>query len=346
MVSLGKKDKCTADTYRQAGGGLARWLVKSSVTSANLDFDPVLESGVLGAGPAFLEGLLLGSYQFNRHKKIDEALQRIELSVVSKQPGTRALIGRSSVVAGAVNLARDWSHEPANVINPVTLAERITVMAEQDHLKITVLDETALGTMQAGGILSVGKGSTTPPRLIVLEYAGNQPDANAKPVVLVGKAITFDTGGYSLKSVESIQGMKGDKCGGITVVAMLHLASQLKLRNPIIGIISAAENMISGEAYRPDDIIHMLSGKTVEIISTDAEGRLVLADALTYAQNTFNPHAIIDLATLTGGVVVALGHVRAGLMSNNDDLAANYSAPAKLLTNGSGACPWMRISPN
>ncbi len=147
------------------------------------------------------------------------------------------------------------------------------------------------------------------------------------PTVLVGKAITFDTGGYSIKGKDGIVGMKYDKCGGVTVLAALQAAAALKLPAPLVGIIAAAENMVSAQAYRPDDIITSLSGKTIEIVSTDAEGRLVLADALTYAQQNYQPRAIIDLATLTGGVVMALGRARAGLMSNNDELAmALYQA--------------------
>jgi leucyl aminopeptidase len=145
-------------------------------------------------------------------------------------------------------------------------------------------------------------------------------------VILVGKALTFDSGGYSVKNSESIQGLKYDKCGGITVAATLLAAAELKVPTPVIGIIPAAENMVSGEAYRPDDIIKMLSGKTIEITTTDAEGRLVLADALTYAQKTYKSSAIINLATLTGGVLVALGRVRAGMMANNDELAEKLFA--------------------
>jgi len=228
-----------------------------------------------------------------------------------------ALLARIAAITSAVNLARDWAHEPAHIINPLTLAERLIVLAEHDHLKITILDEKDLEKIGAGAILNVGKGSATPARLIMLEYPGQNPDPGVKPVVLVGKALTFDSGGYSIKSTEGIQGMKYDKCGGMTVAATLHLVSQLKFKNPVIGVIAAAENMISGAAYRPDDILRTLSGKTVEIISTDA---------LTYTQNTYQPKAIIDLATLTGGVVVALGRVRAGLMSNNDELAAQLFA--------------------
>jgi leucyl aminopeptidase len=185
---------------------------------------------------------------------------------------------------------------------------------------VTVFDETQLAEMGAGGLLSVGKGSASQPRLIVMEYTGKGGQPDAKPVVLVGKAITFDTGGYSMKDVTGIQGMKYDKCGGVTVAAVMQAVAELQLDLPVVGIIAAAENMVSADAYRPDDILTMLSGKTVEIISTDAEGRLVLADALHYAQQNYQPRAIIDLATLTGGIVTALGRVRAGIMANNDDL--------------------------
>jgi len=231
------------------------------------------------------------------------------------------IVQRCQKICAAVNLSRDWAHEPANIINPLTLTERASAIAKQYNLGCTVLDEKQLDAMGAGAIVAVGKGSATPSRLIILEYPGNNPPSGAKPVVLVGKALTFDTGGYSIKDTANIQTMKYDKCGGLTVIATLRAAAELKLETPVIGVIGAAENMISGEAYRPDDIIRSLSGKTIEIISTDAEGRLVLADSLTYAQQKFQSRAIIDLATLTGGVVVALGRNRAGLMSNDDRLA-------------------------
>ncbi|HNB53345.1 MAG TPA: hypothetical protein PK530_15445, partial [Anaerolineales bacterium] len=170
----------------------------------------------------------------------------------------------------------------------------------------------------AGEIVAVGKASDPPSRLIVLEYPG---DGQANPVVLVGKAITFDTGGYTIKTREGMVGMKYDKCGAMAVIGLMQAAAQLKLSTPVVGIIAAAENMIAGNAYRPNDIITTLSGQTVEIISADAEGRMVLADALTYACRSFQPRAVIDLATLTGGVGVALGEVRAGLMANHDALA-------------------------
>jgi len=155
----------------------------------------------------------------------------------------------------------------------------------------------------------------------VLEYPGEDDQHDQQPVVLVGKAITFDTGGYSIKNGEGIRGMKYDKCGGIDVLATLMAASELHLKQRVVGIIGAAENSISGNSYKPDDILRTLSGKTVEIISTDAEGRLVLSDCLAFGQKVFHPRALIDLATLTSGVITALGRVRAGLFSNNDPLA-------------------------
>lgn len=321
VVSLGSADKATTETVRRAGGGLGKWLVKHHAARVDLDLDSLTASGIEDAASAALEGVRLGAYKFVRYKKVEEPAfeVRVTMRSVSGPEQSQALIERAIIVTDAVILARDLSHQPANVINPVTLAEEARAVAERCNLGFTVLDEARLAKLGAGAILAVGKGSQTPPRLIVLEYPGTDPQA--QPVVLVGKAITFDTGGYSIKDTSNIVGMKYDKCGGVNVLAALQAAAGLKLKTPVIGIIAAAENMISGEAYRPDDILTAMNGKTIEIISTDAEGRLVLADALTYAQRNYQPRALIDLATLTGGVVVALGRVRAGLLSNDDQLA-------------------------
>jgi leucyl aminopeptidase len=232
-------------------------------------------------------------------------------------------IKKATIAAEAVNMALEWSHEPPNVINPVTLAERVQKVAAEVGLKCTILDDKQLDAMGAGAIVAVGKGSNTPSRLIILEYAGK---TGGKPVALVGKSLTMDTGGYSLKSSDNIVQMKYDKSGGMAVIATLVAVARLGLATPVVGVIAAAENMISGGAYRPDDILKALNGKTIEILSTDAEGRLVLADALTYTERTFAPRAMIDIATLTGAVVVALGSVRAGLLSTDDGLAEALSA--------------------
>ena len=327
LVSLGKAENFSLETVRRAGGALGKWLSGSGAEELAINVDSLQAAGKEYAqfdlAEAVLTGLTLGSYRFDRYKKQDEDATYVTVGLLSegKPLVDEKLVERVIAITQAVIFARDLAHEPANVINPVSLAERAQQVAEQAGLTVKVFDEQQLADMGAGAILAVGKGSRSQPRLIVLEYPGYEPEPGAQPVVLVGKAITFDTGGYSIKSTEGIVGMKYDKCGGVDVLATMQAAAALKVKTPLVGIISAAENMISAEAYRPDDIITTMSGKTVEIISTDAEGRLVLSDALTYAQREYQPRAIIDLATLTGGVVVALGRVRAGLLSNNDELA-------------------------
>lgn len=270
-----------------------------------------------------MEGLLLGGFTFEKYKSsTKQNTCRVHLLAAKESKTLRSEVERAVIISEAVNLSREWAHEPPNVINPISLAERVSKLAVEAGLKFRVLDDKQLEEMGAGAIVAVGKGSVTPSRLIVLEYPGR---TKVKPVVLVGKSITFDTGGYSIKPGEGMVGMKYDKSGGMTVIAALVAAARLGLKKPLVGVIAAAENMISGGAYRPNDIVKAMNGKTIEIISADAEGRLVLCDALGYAQKEYQPRAIIDLATLTGGVVVALGSIRAGIMANNDALAEALS---------------------
>jgi len=323
MVSLGKAEKIILDTYRQAGGKLADWLVKHPTRQASLDAEPIGSAELA----AFCEGLLLNAFRFERYKQKD-AVDRctIFIRAANRLVETTRIVAHANLLIEAVNLQRDWAHEPANRINPVSLAERAVELAETLGIQCTILDDQQLNAMGAGAITAVGKGSQTPSRMIVLEYPGKGKGVGNLPVALVGKAITFDTGGYSLKDTINIREMKYDKCGGLNVLAIMKAAVDLQLETPIIGVVCAAENMISGGAYRPDDILTSLSGKTIEILTTDAEGRLVLADGLTYVQRNFKTRVVIDMATLTGGVVTALGRVRAGLMSNDDDLCAQLSA--------------------
>lgn len=319
-LSVGEKDKVTLETFRRAGGSLAKWIAKNKVTELGIDPASFLDFKPDPAQIAFAlaEGLLLGSFRFDKHKSKDDELT--PATVYFLDESLQPTLERAAVICEAANLARAWAREPANVINPVSLAERVQELAREVGLKCTVLDDKQLAEMGAGAIVAVGQGSANPSRLIVLEY---QPSvkSEAKPVVLVGKAITFDTGGYSIKTTQGMVGMKYDKCGAMAVVGTMVAAAKLNLQLPLVGILAASENMISDIAYRPNDILKTLWGKTVEIISTDAEGRLVLCDALAYAQKNFDPRAVIDLATLTGGIVIALGSNRAGLFSNRDELA-------------------------
>ena len=322
VVSLGQKEKINLETFRRAGGALAKWLTKNKVKEAAIETASFTDYGPAPDEIAFalIEGLLLGSFRFDKHKsKKDEP---VPATVYFLDEALQPTLEKAAIICEATNLARAWAHEPANVINPVSLSERVQELATEVGLKCTILDDKQLAEMGAGAIVAVGKGSATPSRLIVLEY---QPaadrEAEAPPVALVGKAITFDTGGYSIKSTDGMVGMKHDKCGAMAVLGAIVAAARLKINTPVVAVLAAAENMISEVAYRPNDILKTLSGKTVEIISTDAEGRLVLCDALAYAQQQFKPRAMINLATLTGGVVVALGSTRAGLFSNNDELS-------------------------
>ncbi|MFQ5461782.1 MAG: M17 family metallopeptidase [Phycisphaerae bacterium] len=312
------------------GASLGRWLVAHRVRRAVVDMTPVARSGIDGATEAFCAGLVLGSFRFDRYQ---EKAKSGQVTVILKVPrltaADRTSIRTAVTIAEATNLAREWGHEPPNMVNPVTLAGRCEELAQDAGLGCTVYDDTQLADMGAHAIVQVGVASPTPSRLIILEHAGSPDKKNARPVVLVGKAVTFDTGGYSLKDKTGIVGMKYDKCGGMAVIATLKAAAQLKLPTPVVGVIAAAENMISGEAYRPNDIVTTMSGKTVEIISTDAEGRMVLADALTYAQKEYKPRCIIDLATLTGGVVVALGGVFGGLFCREAALSERLLASAQ-----------------
>lgn len=320
VLSVGSPEKINLETFRRAGGSLAKWLAKNKVTEAAIETGSFSDFGFAPDQIAFAlaEGLLLGSFRFDELKsKKDEPSSA---TVYFLDESFQSTLEQAAIICEATNLTRAWAHQPANVINPVTLAERVQNLAQEVGLKCTVLDDQQLEAMGAGAIVAVGKGSSTPSRLIVLEY---QPPAekDAQPVVLVGKAITFDTGGYSIKTTLGMVGMKYDKCGALAVLGTMVAATKLKIGTPLVGILAASENMISNISYRPNDILKTLSGKTVEIISTDAEGRLVLCDALAYAQQNFKPRVMIDLATLTGGVVTALGSVRAGIMSNNDELA-------------------------
>jgi len=324
MVSVGVSEKLNISTLRKAGRSTAKWLLDHKAASAGLKATDFNHLGIDNALDAFCEGLLLGAFRFNRHKSKPGDLNSVVVQVLidGDNPGLQTNLAQVSDIASGVNLAREWSHEPPNVINPVTLAERAKSLASETGLNCRVFGVDELTEMGAGAILSVGLGSKTPSQMIMFEHPGSGAGVGTPPVVVVGKAITFDTGGYSLKPTKGMVGMKFDKCGGMAVAGIMKAISDLNLPVPVIGIIAAAENMISSYAYRPNDIITSLSGKTIEIISTDAEGRMVLADALTYASTELGPRAIIDLATLTGGVVTALGKIRAGLMSNDDALAA------------------------
>src|SRR3989344_4617603 len=223
------------------------------------------------------------------------------------------------IVAEGTLFARDTANLPPNECSPSTLASITKSLSSKNKLKCKIFSKNELKQKKFGGISAVGQGSKNEPKLIILEHSKGR--RNDKPVVIVGKAVTFDTGGISLKPGDKMDEMKFDKCGGCTVLGIMKAVSELKLPINVVGIIPSVENMPSGESYRPGDIIRLYSGKTAEILNTDAEGRLILADALSYGIKQYSPKSIIDFATLTGACIVALGNNVAGLVSNDHKLA-------------------------
>lgn len=326
LVSLGDSKKLTPHELRRAGGTAARWLINENLSSATLWIDGLTATGIEQAVAEWTLGMALAGFRFAEFKEPDTKVpEKVRVQVRAGEPGhlDRIMpeVRASLTLAEAVNYTRRLAHQPANVINPASLAAEARRLTQGTRLRCTVLNANELRKLGMNGLLTVGQAAQHPACLIQVEYRG--ATRTRARTVLVGKAITFDTGGVSIKPSAGLEAMKFDKCGGVTVLGVLKAAADLKLKCHVIGLIAAAENAVSDRAYRPGDILRLMSGKTVEIISTDAEGRLVLADALSYAQRRLKPTALIDVATLTGGVGIALGRAAAGLMSNDDELAAD-----------------------
>lgn len=326
LVALGDAAKASAADIRGASAAAARWLICERVTSARLMIDGLTALSVDDSVAEWALASALAGFRYARFKPNDDnAPPKVTVSLVSGAGAAPSSVMKSVrdslVLADAVNLARRLGHEPPNVLHPEALAEEARTTFKGTGVRVVVLGEAELRKRGMNGLLAVGAGAAHPSCLIQLSYRGAA--ASARPTVLVGKSVTFDTGGYSIKPADNMDAMKFDMCGGAAVMGVLWAAAALELRCNVVGVLAAAENAISEHAYRPGDILRMMSGKTVEITNTDAEGRLVLADALCYAQRAFKPREIIDLATLTGGVRIALGTAAAGLMGNDDALAAD-----------------------
>jgi leucyl aminopeptidase len=333
LVGIGDAGRLDAATLARSYGaaGLAareagaRDVALALPASANLSASAAVEAATLG--------LHLALYRFTRHHGAGHQTERpnVERAVIvsdalSAEEAATAL-ARADAVAEGVALARDLVNEPASVLTPERMAEIAAQVAAKAGLAIEALDEAALAALGANAILAVGMGSAHKPRLIRLRYTPQNTAVGDRVVGLVGKCITFDTGGYSIKTYEGMLEMKGDMAGGAAVLGVMSALSALGCRVPVEATICAAENMISGEAFRPGDIIRALNGVAIEVLSTDAEGRLVLADGLVDMARR-GATELIDLATLTGAAVVALGEGTTALFSSDDDLAARLLAAA------------------
>ncbi len=325
VVGLGKPDELTVDRVREAAGSVAR-----RVTGLKLDR---FAAGLFGGGTpglsaeilaqAMVEGAGLATYRYTRYKTDREDLppQLEELTLVDSNadhaPSMEAGALRGEVTGGAAAMARDLANGPSSLVTPSYIVERARELASSFGLGLDVLDQEQMRQLGMGALLAVAQGSAKPPYLIVLRYQG--ADAGKPLLALVGKGITFDSGGISIKPSEHMQDMKYDMSGGAAVLAAIQALATLAVPVNVLGIVPATENLPSGTALKPGDIITASNGKTIEVISTDAEGRLILADALNHAVN-LGASAIVDLATLTGSCVVALGHWAAGAIGNDDDL--------------------------
>ena len=327
VLGLGTKDQFHANHLRAAGSRLTGLLHSAKLRSLRLELGP-LEQDAENAARALGEGIGLGRFVFDAFKgtakdkdKGKRSAPR-ELSVTIGGRAAQSALSEGLTIAESVNIARTLGATPPNVANPAYLADYCRKLARDTGLKCTIIDAARARSLNMGGLLAVGGAGSTPPALICLEH---RPKASGRtsrvsPILLVGKAVTFDTGGYSIKPAESMVPMKYDKCGGMVVIGTMHAAARLGLDVPLVGLIPAAENLIGQTAYRPSDILRLSNGVTVEVNNTDAEGRLILADALAYGCKTYKPSAVIDLATLTGAIVVALGSWSAGVFCNDEEL--------------------------
>ena len=337
LVGLGKQKDFSRDRLRCAAATAARAVCDLGVTSMLLPLD-FAHTGLSAQQSAqtLVEALVLGLYQFKEYKTKNNAGNGdTHLMACTLLTGTAAELASSKkgaayaqVVGKAVCLARDLVNRPSNTATPRHLAQTAKTIAAHHGLACTVLNVQQAEKIGMDAFLSVARGSDEPARFILLDYKPSTKKT-APTIVLIGKAITFDSGGISIKPAQGMEEMKTDMAGGAAVLAALQAAAALKLPVHVIGIVPATENMPSGHALKPGDIIRSLSGKTIEIITTDAEGRLILADALTYARR-YKPAAIIDLATLTGACVMALGHAASGLMGTDEKLIKKIKSASEV----------------
>ena len=326
LVGLGKRAEFNLEKLRRATGNAVKRLGALGLDRAGLQLQPDTPAAL----QAVVEAAILAGYKFTEYKadKHPGKLNGLTIGVQLELAAARAIVQRTQIIAESANYTRAIANLPGNVIYPAALAERARALAEEFNLTCTIFDKVALEKDGFGGLLAVGGGSSREPHLIALEYKGGPADQ--PPVAVVGKAITFDTGGISLKPADRMEEMKFDKSGGCAVLGILRAAALLKLPVNLLGVIAAAENMPSATSYRPGDIVTSYKGTdargiTIEILNTDAEGRVVLGDAIVFARQ-HGAQAIMDFATLTGGCVVALGNLAAGLFSNNPALGDRIQA--------------------
>jgi leucyl aminopeptidase len=329
LVGLGPEERLDERALETAGGVVYAALSKGPAEASVVVDLPEGAPAPAAPGTLVALGARLRSYRFDRYRTKEKAEAKptlAKLVVLTRDAGgAKKAWARREAVAEGVFMTRDLVSEPPNVLTPESFAERCRELSELG-VEVEVLDEKRMRKLGMGALLGVAQGSACPPRLVSMVWKGAPEAKDRRPVAFVGKGVTFDTGGISIKPAAGMEDMKWDMAGAGAVVGLMRALAGRKAKVNAVGVIGLVENMPSGTAQRPGDIVRSMSGQTIEVLNTDAEGRLVLADALWYTQETFQPRAIVDLATLTGAVMVALGTEHAGLFANDDDLAARLTA--------------------
>ncbi len=336
LAGIGDAAKADARVFEDLGGeAVAMVLTKDAVLSA--DFSDIADLGVGNdvAAAHLAHGAELRSFRLDRYRtklKDEQKPKLAHVRLVGAPSGTSGHLERLGKVAAGVAFAKELITEPANIIYPQSFVERVRAKVEPLGIKVTVLDEKQLAELGAGSMLAVAQGSVRPARLLAMEWNGTgNPDA--VPLALVGKGVTFDTGGISLKPGPGMEDMKWDMGGAGAVAGMMVALAGRKARARVVGVCGLVENMPDGNAQRPGDVVTSMSGQTVEVLNTDAEGRLVLNDCMTWTQRTYKPKVMIDFATLTGAIIISLAHHYAGVFTNSDDLWGKLDAAGQAVND-------------
>ena len=331
LAGAGPKSKFGASDARKLAGTVLRYLKGKGLSDFALCLDGDLASDAFVE--AFAEGFILGDFEPDTlktdPKKDDKRVERIQISVPAAPASLVEVLRRGQIIAEAQNFTRSLVNEPANLLTPLKLAGYARAMAADFGLECEILDEARMRQLGFGALLGVAQGSAEPPSFIVLKYAPSASSSSSDHLALVGKGVTFDTGGISIKPSDGMEKMKYDMAGAATVIGAMRALAQLRPSIPVTAFAPCVENMASDRAQRPGDIVKSYQGKSIEVLNTDAEGRLILADALTYAVRQGCTH-LVDAATLTGAIAIALGHLYAGVFSNNEELQNRVIAAGKV----------------
>ncbi len=328
-LSLGDLDKLDAEDVRKAYHKLGKTLMQYKVKSINVDFS-VFKENTKHLIQAAIEGLLQSEYAFDKYlskKKVIPTLEKVYVKN-NLEIDFEAVLKETLAIYKGITITRNLVNERAKHMYPEVLANSAKAILQQVGVKVTILDKAEIVALEMDALLSVAQGSQKDPRFIIMEYMGNAD--SSKKIALVGKGVTYDSGGYSIKPSKSMDTMFCDMGGAGTVIGAMYAIAKNELKQNVVGLVAATENLIDGQAYKPGDIINSMSKKTIEILNTDAEGRLTLADALWYAQSVVKADEIIDIATLTGACVAALGEITTGAITNSDKLMSQVLAASKL----------------